>query len=150
MRATLLYWFVLVMLLALVLTNLGGAVESCTSQGPLLTGKDREPIWLNTDALLKSATHCVAPHMPAMMRQVRIEGVMLVDILVDEKGKVSCVQLINGHPLLESSAIDAAKDWTFRTKKQNGKNVSFYGHLHFYFSTGGATARENPCVVARW
>jgi outer membrane biosynthesis protein TonB len=52
--------------------------------------------------------------------------------------------------MLAGSAVDAAKDWTFQPKKQNGKNVSFYGHLRFRFSTGATWKGENPCTVAHW
>jgi TonB family protein len=112
------------------------SLGSCTNEGPVLTDSGGEPIWLSTTALLKNATHCIAPQMPALFRQARIEGLVLVDILVDEKGQVACAQLISGHPLVAGSAIDAAKDWTFRPKKQRGRAVSFYGHLRFHFSTG--------------
>jgi TonB family protein len=126
------------------------SLASCTNEEPLLTDNDGKPIWLSAEALLKNATHCIAPQMPALFRQARIEGVVLVDILVDEKGQVACAQLISGHPLLAVSAIDAAKDWTFRPKKQRGRAVSFYGHLRFHFSTGPAPKSENPCTVGHW
>jgi TonB family protein len=126
------------------------SLGSCTNDGPLLTGNDGKPIWLSTNALLKNATHCIAPEMPALFRQARIEGLVFVDILVDEKGRVACAQLISGHPLLAGSAIDAAKNWTFRPKKQRGRAVSFYGHLRFHFSTGPTSKSEDPCTVAHW
>jgi TonB family protein len=126
------------------------SLGSCTNEGPVLTDSGGEPIWLSTTALLKNATHCIAPQMPALFRQARIEGLVLVDILVDEKGQVACAQLISGHPLVAGSAIDAAKDWTFRPKKQRGRAVSFYGHLRFHFSTGPTSKSENPCTVAHW
>src|SRR5262245_12433385 len=106
--------------------------QACPVDGPLFSDKDGNAVWLNTDALLKRAIHCKAPSMPAMARQARIEGQVLVDILVDRKGQVTCAQLISGHPLLVASAIDAAKDWKFRPVKQHGKAVSFYGHLRLH------------------
>ena len=130
--------------------QVSGAVDSCTSEGPVLSGKDGQPIWLNTKALIKRAIHCVAPRMPPLAHQARLEGQVLVDILVDEKGKVACARLINGHPMLMASAIDAAKDWTFRRTKQKGKEVSFYGHLVFLFSTGPTLRSEDPCTLAHW
>ena len=120
----------------------------CTTDQPLYSGRDGEPIWLDNDSLLKSATHCKAPKMPALGRNARIEGYVSVDIVVNDKGKVA--QLINGHPMLASSAINAAKDWTFRPNKQDGKAVWFYGHLRFHFSTGEIKKNDNSCTVAHW
>jgi TonB family protein len=124
------------------------SLGSCTSHGPLLTGNDGQPVWLNTKLLIKNSTHCNAPQMPALYRQARIEGLVLVDILVDEKGQVACARLVSGHPLLAGSAIDAARNWTFQPKKRRGRAVSFYGHLRFHFSLGPASKSESPCTVA--
>lgn len=122
----------------------------CTTAQRLYADRDGKPVWLDTDALLKSATHCVAPKMPALARSARIEGYLSVDILVNDKGEVWCVRLVSGHPMLASSAINAAKDWTFRPMKQEGEEVWFYGHLRFHFSTGEIKKDENPCTVAHW
>lgn len=126
------------------------SMSACKVEGPVFADKSGKAVWLDNDALLKRETHCSSPLMPAMARQARIEGQVLVDILVDRKGQVSCANLIVGHPLLAGSAINAAKDWTFRPMEQNGKTVSFYGHLHFRFSTAQKPEVENPCTVAHW
>jgi len=124
--------------------------DLCTTDQPLYADQDGKPIWLDTDSLLKSATHCTAPKLPALARQARIEGYVFVDILVNDTGKVWCARLVSGHPLLASSAINAAKDWTFRPMKQEGKAVWFYGHLRFHFSSGEIKKDENPCTVEGW
>ena len=142
--------FVLFALIEMISLRETAKAELCKPDGPLLRDKGGNPIWLDTDALVKGATHCVAPRMPALMRQARIQGQVLVDILVDLHGKVSCVQLINGHPMLAASAIDAAKEWTFRPIRKRRQVVSFYGHLSFYFSTGELPKGLNPCLVAHW
>lgn len=123
---------------------------SCATQQPVYADRDGKPIWSETDSLVKRATHCTAPKMPALLRQAELEGYVSVDILVNDTGEVSCVRLVSGHPMLASSAINAAKDWTFRPMKQDGKAVWFYGHLRFLFSTGETKKDENPCTVAGW
>jgi TonB family protein len=134
----------------LSLASISDSTESCKSDGPLLTNEDGKPIWLNTDALVKSAVHCVAPQWPALARQAEIEAQVLVDILVNQEGRVICVHLINGPPLLASSATDAARNWVFKPKKLKEKPVSFYGHLSFFYSTRGAPVEQNPCTAAHW
>jgi len=152
--------FLIVLALALSISNAAQTVASnlhasdskalCTTDQPLYTDEDGKPIWLDNESLLKSATHCIAPKMPAIARNARIEGYVSVDILVNDQGKVWCVRLVSGHPMLASSAINAAKDWTFQPKKHNGKVVWFYGHLRFHFSTGKTEKTENSCTVAHW
>jgi TonB family protein len=81
---------------------------------------------------------------------MRIAGYVMVDILVNDKGHVFCVQRASGHPMLAGSAVDAAKEWTFQPKKQEGSAVWFYGHLRFYYSTEKTKKDKNPCTVAHW
>jgi len=140
----------LLLSLAIMLIPMITEAELCKPDGPVLTDKAGEPIWLDNEHLLKQANHCVAPRLPAMARQARIEGQVLVDILVDQHGKVACAQVIHGHPMLVSSAIEAARNWTFRPMKEGQKSVPFYGHLGFYFSTGELPKGLNPCLVAHW
>ena len=122
--------------------------DSCTTDQPLYTDANGKPIWLDTEALLKSVRHCTAPDIAYLGRIARIEGYVSVDILVNDTGKVWCIRLVSGHPMLATSAINAAKDWSFRPKKKDGKPVWFYGHLRFHYSSGDSTKGENPCTVA--
>jgi TonB family protein len=120
---------------------------SCTTDQPLYSNASGKPIWLSTDSLLKRARHCEPPIMPALARQSRIAGYVSIDILVNDTGKVFCVQRVTGHAMLTGSATEAAKKWTFLPKRQNGNDVWFYGRLRFRFSRGNATTKS--CAVAR-
>jgi TonB family protein len=122
----------------------------CPTDQPLYRDRDGKPIWLDTESLLKKATHCRAPQMPPMLRVTELDGFVSVDILVNDKGRVWCAKVINGSPLLTTSAINAAKDWRFQPKKRSGKAVWFYGHLRFHFSTREVNKDEIPCTVAHW
>src|SRR5260370_42280638 len=102
-------------------SQLSGSVALCPSDGPLLTDKAGKAIWLDTNTLLKNATPCVAPQMPPLARQARIDGYVLVDILVDGNDNVACVQLIHGHPLLAASSAAAAEGSRFRRTMHNRK-----------------------------
>lgn len=124
--------------------------KSCTAAGRLHAGPNGKPIRLTTSALLRRATHCKAPEMPGLARQAEIEGYVSVDIVVNDAGKVRCARIVSGHPLLAQSAIEAARDWTFRPMKQDGKAVWFYGHLRFHFSTGDIKKGDKACAVVHW
>lgn len=121
---------------------------TCTTDRPVYADASHKPIWLDNSSLLRSATHCVAPRMAPLSRQMRIAGCVMVDILVNDRGQVVCVQRVSGHPMLAGSAVDAAKEWTFEPKKQDGSNVWFYGHLRFHYSTEKKEKEGNPCTVA--
>lgn len=130
--------------------NVSNSEAFCATDKALYVDGNRKPIWLNNESLLKRATHCEAPQLPSLARVARLRGYVSVDVLVDNNGRVSCARLVSGHPLLATSAINAARDWKFRPMIQNGKAVWFYGHLRFHFSTGEIKKDENPCTVAHW
>jgi TonB family protein len=154
------WFFVMVFVLAFSVPDIAQKVDSdaqasdskafCPTDRPLYRDRAGKPIWLDTELLLKAATRCRAPQMPAMFRMAELDGFVSVDILVNDKGRVWCAKVISGSPLLTTSAINALKDWRFEPKKKNGKAVWFYGHLRFHFSTREVNKNENPCTVAHW
>jgi TonB family protein len=56
----------------------------------------------------------VNPDYPPEARKARIEGTVLLRILIDKEGNVTSVKLIGGHPLLADAAIDAVKQWKYK------------------------------------
>ncbi len=123
---------------------------SCATDKPVYVGRDHKPLWFDTKSLVRNATHCAAPLKPAMLDRSRLDGYVVIDVLVDDNGKVSCARVVSGHPLLFGSAIEAVKDWTFRPKRQHGRDVWFYGRLRFHIVDGGTKNAERSCTVARW
>lgn len=122
----------------------------CKANIPLMKGPDGKPIWLKSTQLLEQASHCEAPRFPPIFKTARIEGTVILSILVDEKGEPHCIHVITGHPMCVGSAIDAAKKWKFKPMTQGGKPVGFYSLLEFHFSTGNADAKANSCLEAHW
>ena len=145
------------------LTNVSGVAEreppiqGCPAEEPLLSDKAGAPLVLSGRSLASRVTACVSPRLPVLARQARLEGQVHVGILqvhvgilVNRTGRVACVHLINGHPLLVGSAIEAARQWTFRPATQKRRAVSFYGILAFHYSTSGTTTKSGPCLDAHW
>jgi TonB family protein len=55
----------------------------------------------------------VEPQYPPVPQEVRIEGSVVVQVLIDAKGNVFAACAISGHPLLRESAVKAALQWKF-------------------------------------
>src|SRR6202022_915973 len=49
------------------------------------------------------------PVYPALARQARIQGNVVLHAIIDKEGKVAQLEVISGHPLLVQSALDAGK-----------------------------------------
>lgn len=74
------------------------------------------------------------PAYPPIARQVKASGTVVVQVLVDEKGDVVIARPISGHPLLRSTAVEAARNAKFRPTKVSGKPVKVSGVINFNFS----------------
>jgi len=122
----------------------------CDTKLPLYLDKESKPIWLDSQQLKNRATHCEPPKPLPLVQRIQVNGNVLVAILVNQSGNVECVKVISGHPLLTSSAAEAAKDWKFKPLNANGKTLAFCGLLRFHFQTGEADHKPDPCLCVHW
>ena len=69
-------------------------------------------------------THQVAPVYPNLAKSVRIQGVVVLAIVIGKDGSVQGeIKLVAGHPLLTPAAIEAVKQWTYQPLFLNGQPV---------------------------
>jgi TonB family protein len=99
---------------------------------PLLFLMCNSVIWagepVQSEKLSKSAIKLVkkiAPIYPEEARKEKISGIVLLDVTINEEGKVSAVKTKeSAHPSLEKAAIDAVKQWEYVPMQMNGKSVA--------------------------
>ena len=60
---------------------------------------------------------------PALARQARIEGQVVLAADISKEGTVESLKLIKGHPTLVPAAMDAAKQFRYKPYLQNGEPV---------------------------
>jgi TonB family protein len=65
----------------------------------------------------------VAPEYPADAREARIQGVVILGVVINKEGNVANIQLISGHPMLAPAAIEAVKQWKYKPYLLNGNPV---------------------------
>ena len=66
----------------------------------------------------------VAPVYPLTAREVRKEGVVIIEATIDEQGNVTDTQLLRSIPLLDEAALVAVRQWKFSPTLLNGTPVS--------------------------
>lgn len=64
------------------------------------------------------------PVYPALAVSARVQGVVSLSVQIGPDGKVLNVQLISGHPLLVSAAVQAVETWTYKPTLLNGSPVT--------------------------
>ncbi len=63
------------------------------------------------------------PVYPAMARAARVEGVVILEAVIDAKGSVESVRVLRSIPTLDQAAIDAVRRWRFTPTRLNGTPV---------------------------
>jgi len=83
--------------------------------GPLRPGGD-----LKAPRKLREVT----PVYPELARQARVQGVVVLECVIDPSGHVAEVKVLQGHPLLESAAVNAVRQWLYTPTRLNGVPVA--------------------------
>ncbi len=75
----------------------------------------------------------VEPKYPELARKAGIEGMVVVKVLINTKGRVEKVEVIKSHPMLDDAAIAAAKQFIFKPGKQRDRYVKVWMTIPFTF-----------------
>jgi protein TonB len=65
----------------------------------------------------------VRPVYPEIARAARIEGTVILEAVLDRKGRVSQVRVAQSSPLLDQAAIDAVRRWQYSPSVLHGQPV---------------------------
>ncbi len=71
---------------------------------------------------------------PYEAQEKKLQGEVVVRILVSETGDVETAEIVSGDPVLAKSALDAVKKWKFKPFIKNGKRVEVSTKLPFDFA----------------
>ena len=74
-----------------------------------------------------------APAYPALAKQAGVQGLVTVEILVDEQGRVVRAQATSGHPLLRLAAQQSAYQARFSPTTISGQPVKVSGVITYNF-----------------
>lgn len=74
-----------------------------------------------------------APPYPPIARQTRVQGMVTVEILINEQGQVVSAHATNGHPLLRAAAQASAYQAKFSPTSISGRPVKVSGVITYNF-----------------
>lgn len=78
----------------------------------------------------------VEPTYPPIAKAARAQGTVVVQITVDEDGKVISAHAVSGHPLLRHAAVSAVREWRFSPTLLEGQPVKVTGTVTVNFKLG--------------
>lgn len=79
--------------------------------------------------------HSVQPRYTEAGRKAGVQGAVIVEAIINERGKVTDIHVLRGLPAgLEQSAVDAVRQWTFKPATLDGRPVKVYFTLTVNFT----------------
>lgn len=95
---------------------------------------DTVPIQVGGDVRAPEKVFAPQPQYTEIARKARIQGVVIVQAIIDKEGNVTNIKVLKGLPMgLEEAAVDAMKQWKFKPATLNGRPVTVYYNLTVNF-----------------
>jgi protein TonB len=76
----------------------------------------------------------VPPDYPAIARAARVQGAVILEAVLDERGKVDRVRVLRSIPLLDEAALGAVRQWRYTPTLLNGVPVPVLMTITVHFT----------------
>lgn len=90
------------------LRNMVGSIPDLPPPPP-----KQEPVRVGGEIKSPRKTYNVPPVYPDIARQARVEGVVILEAIIDPQGNVTNLRILRPIPLLDRAAIEAVKQWKY-------------------------------------
>ena len=88
---------------------------------------------VSAGVLNSKAVSLPKPEYPSTAKTVGAQGKVVVELTIDETGKVTKARAVSGHPLLQKAAVAAALQARFSPTLLSGEPVSITGTISYSF-----------------
>jgi protein TonB len=94
-----------------------------------------EPVKMGGQLQMPKAISSPPPAYPDIARAQGVQGVVIMDALIDATGTVADVKVTSGPPVLRQAAMDALRRWKYQPARLNGQPTSVHINVTINFST---------------
>jgi len=81
------------------------------------------PVRLHSGMKVPVKTTDVAPVYPMIAKQAHLQGMVILEAVLDAQGRVESVRVLRSIPQLDRAAVDAVQQWRFTPALLNGQAV---------------------------
>lgn len=96
---------------------------SASAPIPTPTGSATQPIRVGGAIRVPQKIVDAPPDYPAIAQSGRVQGVVILEIVVGTDGSVTDAKILRSIPLLDQAALDCVRKWKFETTQLNGTPV---------------------------
>jgi TonB family protein len=90
----------------------------------------------------------VPPTYPPLALQARVQGTVVLQVLIAKDGTVQDLNVISGHPMLIHAAVDAVKQWRYRPYQVDGELFMVKTTVSVNFELSAPPAQDQPTPQA--
>ena len=113
-----------------VVGSVSATIEGMAAPPPPVS---HEPVRIGGVVQAPALVKRVEPAYPAIAQLAAIDGVVILDAIVDEHGRVQSLKVLRGHPLLAKAATDAVQQWEYEPLRLNGTATPFELTVSLWF-----------------
>jgi protein TonB len=84
---------------------------------------EKRPLKVSEGVLEAQLISRIEPGYPHLARQTRTEGAVRLHAIISRDGRITSLEVISGHPFLVQAALDAVRQWRYRSTMLNGEPV---------------------------
>lgn len=78
--------------------------------------------------------HSVAPSYPLLAKQMKVQGAVVLEALIDKGGRIQNLRVLSGPAILAAAAQEAVKQWRFKPYYQHGQPVETEARVSVNFT----------------
>jgi len=101
-----------------------GDVGPAAHDGQGLSGAPSAPVRVGREVKEPRKLKHVAPGYPEIAKAARVQGVVELECVIDERGRVRDIKVLKGVPLLDQAAVDAVRQWVYTPTLLGGVPVA--------------------------
>ena len=121
-------------------------MESSASAGPTASAAPPAPGGGTTEvpeatpqvsvpaATAERVTHSVRPDYPLLAKQMKVQGAVVLQALIDRAGRIQELHVVTGPAILANAAQEAVKQWRFKPYYQQGQAVETEARITVNFT----------------
>lgn len=98
-----------------------GGVPGALTDAPLPPAAPGAPIRVGGAIMVPAKTVHVNPEYPAIAMSARVQGVVILELVINAEGRVQEARVLRSIPLLDQAALNAVRQWEFTPTLLNGQ-----------------------------
>jgi protein TonB len=90
---------------------------------PVVVERPTTPVRLHSGIEAPRKIVDVAPAYPVLARTAGIQGIVILEVVIDDRGAVMSSRVLRSVALLDQAALDAVNRWRFEPARLNGEAI---------------------------